>query len=161
MLVDRHLRPLIGFFRYLEVPAPFIDDLVQETFEKALKSLANAGSFRSFSSWLMTIGRNAWIDLCRKHQRERDLFPPVSDPPMSGPPASRPDAIVLENLSAGEILERLSEPERFLVEMRIIQGHSFAEIAALTGEKEVTVRSRFFRLMRRLREHVEREDRHE
>jgi DNA-directed RNA polymerase specialized sigma24 family protein len=53
--------------------------------------------------------------------------------------------------SASELLKTLNSRERFLVDLRIFQGLAFAEIAEITNENEATLRSRFFRIMGRLR----------
>ena len=50
-----------------------------------------------------------------------------------------------------ELLKGLSEKERFIIEMRIFKELPFADISELTGESETSLRSRFFRVINRLK----------
>jgi RNA polymerase sigma-70 factor (ECF subfamily) len=145
-LVDKYIPQLIGFFRYLRVPDSMIEDLVQETFERLLRKLDSFDADKKFSAWLMTIGRNLYFDERRKNLRQKDRQAEVTPPHQP-----TPEEEVVVRQSASELLQTLNQQERFLVDLRIFQGLAFAEIAELTNENETTLRSRFFRLMGRLR----------
>lgn len=145
-LVDKYIPQLLGFFRYLRVPDAMIEDLVQETFERLLRKLDSYDPEKKFSAWLMTIGRNLYFDECRKNARQKDR-----QTEMTLPHQVTPEEEVVVRHSASELLQTLNPQERFLVDLRIFQGLAFAEIAELTNENEATLRSRFFRLMGRLR----------
>ena len=145
-LIDCYLNQLVNFFRYLRAPEASVDDLVQETFERVIKKLDAYDEQKRFSAWLLTVGRNLYFDECRRENRRREhLQQQVHESPPT------PEDEVVEKQTASELLQTLTQPERFLVEMRVFQGMPFAEIAELTGEVEVTLRSRFFRIMGRLR----------
>ena len=145
-LLDRYLHQLMGFFRYLKVPDMIIEDMVQATFEKVLKKLDLYDESKSFSSWIMTIGRNLYFDEHRRETRKRE-----KSQELKATPQATPEEEVIVRQSASELLKALTPQEKFLVEMRIFQGVPFSEMAEITGEVETTLRSRFFRLMRRLR----------
>lgn len=145
-LIDRYLPQLLAFFRYLRAPEFAIEDLAQATFERVLLKLDSFEEDKKFSSWLMTIGRNLYFDECRRENRRREF---VHD--QSAGHVATPEEEVIVRHSAGELLQALSPAERFLVEMRVFQALPFAEIAEMTGEVEATLRSRFFRIMGRLR----------
>lgn len=149
-LIDRYLPQLVGFFRYLRAPESMVEDLAQETFEKVIRKLDSYDENKAFSSWLMTIGRNLYFDECRRENRKRERqveFQPE--------PTPSPEELVVVRQSASELLQTLKPEEKFLVELRVFQNMPFAEIAENTGENEVTLRSRFFRIMGRLRLSVE------
>lgn len=145
-LIDRYLPQLLAFFRYLRVPETIIEDLVQETFERMLIKLDTFEEDRKFSSWLMTVGRNLYFDECRRETRRREFQHEVQRENSISPE----DEVVIRH-SASELLQALSPADKFLVELRVFQAVPFAEIAELTGEVEGTLRSRFFRIMGRLR----------
>lgn len=145
-LIDRYLPQLMGFFRYLKVPDAMIEDMVQATFEKLLKKLNLYDDTKSFSSWIMTMGRNLYFDEHRRESRKRERNQEIAMVP-----TNTPEEEIVVRQSASDLLKALSPQERFLVEMRIFQGVPFAEIAEITGEVEGTLRSKFFRLMKRLR----------
>ena len=151
-LIDRYLPQLLAFFRYLRAPEASIEDLAQATFEKVLLRLDSFEEDRKFSAWLMTVGRNLYFDECRRENRRREM---VRDPG-AGHVATPEEEIVVRH-SAGALLQALTPAERFLVDARVFQALPFAEIAEMTGEVEATLRSRFFRLMGRLRLAVEKD----
>ncbi|MFZ2958442.1 MAG: sigma-70 family RNA polymerase sigma factor [Candidatus Ozemobacteraceae bacterium] len=146
-LMDRHLPSLVGFFHYLGVPSAIIDDLSQETFFKAFRKLDLYDVQRPFAAWLITIGRNVFLDERRKTGRESRLLRLPSEPP-SFPSV---EDTVIERATARELLDALDEGGRFLLEMRLFQDLPFSDIAEMTGEPETTLRVRYHRLLNRLR----------
>lgn len=55
-----------------------------------------------------------------------------------------------ENEALSEVLRALSKEQQELLWLRIVEGQSFKELAAMTGEKTDTVSRRFRRLKRSL-----------
>ncbi len=145
-LLDRYIPQLMGFFRYLRVSDSIIEDMIQETFEKVIRKIDTFDSSKSFSSWIMTIGRNHYFDECRRENRKRE-----KQVEMQLPSQQTPEEEIIVRETATELLKLLSDQEKFLVEMRVFQGAPFSEIAEITGEAEGTLRSRFFRTMGRLK----------
>lgn len=156
-LVDRHLGSLVGFFRYLAAPSHLVDDLVQETFTKAFNSLARFDRERSFSTWLLSIGRNTYFDHCRQHARERVQLEQLDRPITS--PGIEEDIVNRRMLD--DLLAILSEDARLLVELRIFQELPFSEISQLLGDTEGALRVRFHRILGMLRQKVGKEQYHE
>ncbi|MBF0502865.1 MAG: sigma-70 family RNA polymerase sigma factor [Candidatus Riflebacteria bacterium] len=146
-LMDRHLPSLIGFFHYLGVPSSLIDDLAQETFFKAFRKLELYDPARPFATWLITIGRNVFLDERRKTARDSRLTRITNENP---PPLSVENSVI-ERVTARELLDALDEGARFLLEMRLFQDLPFSDIAVMTGEPETTLRVRYHRLLNRLR----------
>ncbi|MBU1108251.1 MAG: sigma-70 family RNA polymerase sigma factor [Candidatus Riflebacteria bacterium] len=145
-LIDRYLNQLMGFFRYLRAPESMVEDLVQETFERVIRKLDAYDEQKKFSVWLLTVGRNLYFDQCRRETRKREHQQQIVSEPVTSP-----EDEVVERHTASELLQTLTPQEKFLVDLRVFQGMPFAEIAELTGEVEATLRSRFFRIMGRLR----------
>lgn len=152
-LVDRYLPSLIGFFRYLRVPPGQIDDLVQETFTKALGALKQFDTSRPFLPWLVTIGRNHFLRQARLSKREQSL-PEDWDLPDPG----RVEEQAVTRQSLGDILRKLPEEARFLVELRIFQDLPFQEIAQITGQSEGALRVRYHRILQLLRTRFPKEE---
>lgn len=149
-LIDRYLPQMIAFFRYLRVPESMLEDMVQETFEKIILKLDSFEEDKKFSSWLMTVGRNLYFDECRRENRKRDCQHEIV-----AERSTSPEEEIIVKHSASELLQALTPEEKFLVEMRVFQAMPFAEISEITGEIETTLRSRFFRIMGRLRIEVQ------
>lgn len=64
-LVQRHQSRLRLFLRGLCHQPEWADELAQETFIKAHRSLASFKFQASFKTWLMSIARNCWLDQTR------------------------------------------------------------------------------------------------
>ncbi|MES1166188.1 MAG: sigma-70 family RNA polymerase sigma factor [Verrucomicrobiota bacterium] len=137
------------------------DDLVQETYARALGA---AGQFRAgtnLKAWLYRILRNTFIDLQRHEYRARTDggLDTVADGDGAPPPQER-RPLDQERAVAGRELEAalltLTEDARMAV-LLDLEGWTEAEIADCLGCAVGTVKSRLFRareaLRERLREH--------
>lgn len=146
-LLDIYIPQLTAFFRYIHVPEDFIEDLTQETFEKVIKKIDSYDENKKFSTWLMTIGKNLYIDQYRKNNKNNEiLYMEKQEDTLSDP-----EKEAISNLSLEELLKSLNDKERFIIEMRVFQKMPFAEIAEITGENDASLRSRFFRVINRLK----------
>lgn len=115
---------------------------MQETLVRAWKALPRFRAEATFSTWLYRICLNAVHD-----QRARTVRGgPVALDDLSEPADPR-DAIVEAELS-GELqraLATLDETYRTAVLLYDVLGRSYAEISAVLGVPEGTVKSRIFR----------------
>ena len=137
------------------------DDLVQETYARALGA---AGQFRAGSNlkaWLYRILRNTFIDLQRHVNRARTEggLDTVADgegasPSLEGGPLDQERAVVGREIEGA--LLTLTEDARTAV-LLDLEGWTEVEIAECLGCPVGTVKSRLFRareaLRERLREH--------
>lgn len=105
---------------------------------------------KPFLPWLMAIGRNTFLDWRKSSVREQRKIESMPLPEM--PPSVEETA--LTRIQVQDVLNSLPPDARFLVEMRILAGLSFAELANLTGESEASLRSKICRILARLRQHL-------
>lgn len=113
-------------------------DALQEAFAKAYQ---NAGMYRpgtNVSAWLYRLTRNVCIDLLRA-RREHET---IDDMQL---PAREVEADVLLQDVLTEEIEKLPEIYREAVILRDVQGHSYDEIATITGTAISTVKFRIFK----------------
>ena len=98
---------------------------------------------------------DAWFDRivinsCRQHLRQRRIRPLVVD---AAPEAAIADGAAdrAEREALRRALDRLTPEHRAVVVLRHLEGYSPAEIAARSGEREGTVKSRLHYALRELR----------
>jgi DNA-directed RNA polymerase specialized sigma24 family protein len=72
-LVERHARPLARFLAGAGAPDADLDDVVQETFIRAFRSVDRFRGQCQFRTWLLTIGGNVLKDFGRRAARRRVL----------------------------------------------------------------------------------------
>jgi len=125
------------------------DDLVQQTF---LKALAQFASFRQGSNcraWLLKILRNTWIDGLR-HLRVAGVTVPIDEAAIAGEPEpeqtrwSNADDI-LENFSDEQVIEalrQLPEDQRLALYLVDVEGLPHDEVAEILGVAGGTIKSR-------------------
>ena len=102
---------------------------------------------KKFSTWLMTIGKNLYVDQYRKKVKSEEY---IANEKQEGS-FSDPENEAIGKISVEELLNVLTEKERFIIEMRIFKEMPFADISQITGESETSLRSRFFRVINRLK----------
>ena len=105
------------------------EEITQETFFKALRSLNQFQGRSSLKSWLCAIAKNLWLS----EQRKIDDATHLSDP-SAGPEETivRQD----EHMRIHRLLHHLSEPYREVFTLRTLGQLSFRDIGELFGKSE-------------------------
>jgi RNA polymerase sigma-70 factor (ECF subfamily) len=129
-----------------------VDDIVQEAFVRAFRSLKSFKGQSSFYTWLYRITVNVATDFRRKQARRRQA---ISDQPLedadSGasqlatPERESPESDLYRSEIASlveQALETLSDEHRQVVALREVSGLSYQEIAEVTQTSVGTVMSR-------------------
>ena len=127
------------------------EDLAQETFVKAHRSLASFDAGRKLSSWLFRIAHNTAIDALRR----RPEMVSMDDARHSRPePAAAPDPDPVERDALARALEeslaRLRPDFRAAVLLRYDEGLPFEDIGHVLGIPEATARSHVHRARKEL-----------
>ena len=110
------------------------EEITQETFFKALRSLDQFQGRSSLKSWLCAIAKNLWLsELRRKKTRPIDEIAQLSDPSV-GPE----EALVRqdESMRVHRLLHHLDEPYREVFTLRTLGQLSFRDIGELFGKSE-------------------------
>ena len=129
------------------------EDATQETFLKAVRGLASFRGESSFRTWLLTIATNEGRGMLRKVGRRRESPLDEIGVVASNDPAPDQGAIVGEELErVRACLDTLPEKQRMAVSLRIYEGLSFREVAAVTGSSEGAARVNYHHGIRKLRE---------
>lgn len=144
-LLERHTRTVHAFIDR-QTGGYDVDDCFQETW---LKVARHAGSYdcgRRFSAWLFQIAVNVCRDWWRSPGRRLE---PCAEPPEQAVRAHT--AQVEAALDGRRLLAILTPEQREVLLLRYYHGMSEAEVAAVTGVPEGTVKSRLHAAVYRLR----------
>lgn len=149
VLVQRHQSAVRRFLRHLtRGDAALADDLAQETFVSAWRSLARFQSGSAFATWLLGIAHNHWRNARRRERPHDSLAEPGTPEPTVA--ATTPASDLRHDLSAA--LAQLDADEQLVLHLGYQQGLSHVEIAALLDCPLGTVKTHLARGKARLRQ---------
>jgi RNA polymerase sigma-70 factor, ECF subfamily len=128
------------------------DDVAQDAFERAFRSLAGFNGRSSFRTWLSRIVLNQSVDLARRQSRLQPLEPAE----MPSQEWSDEDAVRDRDLF--DAVLRLPLERRTAIVLRYWARHTTPEIAEILGVPLGTVHSRLARALAELRSRLEETD---
>ena len=151
-LARTYYEPLLRFATRLAGDAGEAADLVQDTFERALRHYDATASANNPRAWLYMILRNAFVDRCRRRVRtvsteSFDLADPTYE--REGDAAPRWAAVSPDQFRAA--LDALPPEFRTVYKMHAIEGRSYREIADALAIPENTVGTRLARARQKLK----------
>lgn len=129
------------------------EEVTQETFFKALRSIDQFRGNSSIKSWLCAIAKNLWFSEQRKKKTQpMDTVSELSDPAI-GPEEciTRKD----ESMRIHQLLHRLDEPYREVFTLRTLGQLSFRDIGDLFGKTENWACVVYHRARARLKKEME------
>lgn len=144
LLYQAHAGRIKVYFRRSGFLTPDVDDLTQDTFARAFRSLGGFEPARGpFGGWLSAIARN----VARKHWARRasaeTMDPELAEDMLSSPDNAGHSVQTLEELDAlGLCIEALPAELAEIVRFRYVAGMTTRGIATATGIAEATVRLR-------------------
>jgi RNA polymerase sigma-70 factor (ECF subfamily) len=149
--VREHEAVLVAIARRLCANAADADDLVQETYEKALRGLDRYEERGNLRSWLASIMNNLFIDRCRRAKRTPQVEG-IENLQIATPEPPTPPAWA--HVTAAQIraaLDRIGPEFRSVYELHA-SGRSYDEIARELGIPKATVGTRLIRARKKLKE---------
>jgi RNA polymerase sigma-70 factor (ECF subfamily) len=147
-----HLRPfLMSRAVTLCRDASAAEDLVQETYRRALEGRHTFRSGSNLRGWLTTIMRNHFVDSWRRpaHEGFHDLEALALATCEETRPFGPLDILSPDDIWA--VLGELSEQDRKIFELAYLQGVSHREIARQIPVRERTIATRLFRARAKIR----------
>ena len=136
--------------------ADLAEELTQETFYQAVRSIDRFKGDCKVSVWLCQIAKHLWYQHLRKHRTEEPL-------PEDGLPAPSAEEDTLARQGHLDLLRRihsLSPNTREVVYLRAFGGLSFREIGDVLGRTETWARVTFYRGKEALRKGDENHEEH-
>lgn len=152
ILVDRYKERVYRTIYQMTSHHEDADDLVQEAFIRAYRSIGKFQGKSSFYTWIYRIAVNLTLNHLKRSGRRRSFSLDDADSSIqkesalqdlfhSDTPSKGANLLDLRK-SIHEALQRLTPNHRAVVTMHDIQGMTHGEIAKILGISEGTVRSR-------------------
>ena len=145
---QQHAQTVYQFLLMQTGSADLAEELTQETFYQAVRSIQRFDGSCKISTWLCQIARHVWYQYCRKH---REI--PVPDEHLDGPlPSAEQDVLAGEShLQLVRQIHSLPATAREVVYLRAFGGLSFRQFGDVLGKSENWARVTFYRAKERLR----------
>ena len=145
----RHAQTVYKFLLAQCHDADLAEELTQETFYQAIRSIGRFDGTCKVSVWLCQIAKHLWYQHLRRQKREVPL--PEED---TGTPLPSAEEETLDRAGRLELLRQvhsLPEPYREVVYLRAFGDLSFREIGDVLGKTETWARVTFYRGKEKLR----------
>lgn len=158
LLVERHSRPLYRAACRVTGNAADADDVVQETFLRAYRSLARFDQRAAFATWLHRIAVNCALDLIDSRRRRDGHFDTSQDLSLLPSSAASPDRVVLGSemqRAVAAAMDTLTGNERTAFVLRHFEGMPLEEIGKVLGTQLNATKNTVFRAVRKLREQLQ------
>lgn len=162
VLVERHSRKVYRLAFRLIGNEEDAEDIVQETFLRAYRSLERFNEQAQFSSWIYRIASNHALDLLRSRKRrsEQSLSAPTADADgiavadriasaNPGPDRLAQGGEVQQQIKV--VLEELTPQERVAFTLRHFEGHTVEEISSYLNVSASATRNAVFRAVQKVR----------
>ncbi len=137
------------------------EDITQDILVRAWEQRQTLAGVRSIEAWVLTATQRLAIDHLRQRERQNESL----DDRRDDRPDSTPD--VQQQIEDEERSHRLRQcinslptPQRTVLQLRDIEGHSVAETAAITGLSEDNVKVLTYRARQALKDYLTKHIRH-
>jgi RNA polymerase sigma-70 factor (ECF subfamily) len=152
-----------GIFRLVRDPDE-TENLMQETYFQALRSLPSFRGESRVSTWLYGIAMNVTLAFLRKQRRTKVLDAEEMERlPAGSVPVGQEAALPFQNPQevverqelvrlVREAVQQLPDTYRDIITLRDLEAHSTEEVAARLGISEINVRVRLHRARQALRD---------
>lgn len=153
LLYQRHLPNVYKRVRYV-VPENDVEDVTQEIFIAALRSLPSFRGDSKFGTWLRTLTNHKVAEFYRKRTRKQEpLLAPLSE--ATSHSTGSTSKTLEERVYIQRAMQNLPENYREIILLRFAEDLQFNEIAELTHQNLEATKSLFRRAIAALRTHLE------
>jgi RNA polymerase sigma-70 factor (ECF subfamily) len=151
-LFEEHAQPLFGFLAYRTGNAVLAEDLLADTFERAIRARSRFDRRKaSEKTWLYAIALNLLRDSARRQQAETRALERI---PQEATDSPRDLDAVEHRDEVQRAMVVLSDEEREAIALRFGGDLTVPEIAKLLGEPLPRVEGRVYRSLRKLRDEL-------
>ena len=153
-----HIDGLYGYALVLAKNRTDAEDLVQETYLRAIRAMGRLRDDSNVKGWLFTILRNIWLNEVRQRRKAPETVDVETDERTSvlvDESTESPHDVYVGNLERHHVrkaIQQLPEEAREVILLREWEGLSYQEIATVLDCPVGTVMSRLARARSKLRD---------
>ena len=149
-----YFKDVFLYLRSLSANADIAEEITQETFEKALRSIDSFDGTKDIRAWLFTIAKNTYFTYCKRQKIFVGEEPPED---ISDPQSISTERILDEETSflIHQFLHTMKEPYKEVFSLRVFGELSFEKIALLFGKSPSWARVVFYRAKTQIKEYME------
>lgn len=155
-IYHRHAKAVYAFLLAKTADSMLAEELTQETFYQAVKSIGSFKGESSVPTWLIGIANNVLKGYFRKQKRQaEDALPDTEIAVFGG--TSTEDIVLrsMDTISLMQAMHRLPEPYREVLHLRLTADLSFKEIGQIMERTENWARVTYYRGKEKLLKGVE------
>lgn len=154
LIYQTYFKDIFLYMCSLSADEHIAEEITQETFTKALKSLNRFDGKKDIRAWLFTIAKNTYYTYCKRQKlfKEHEPREELSDP--------QPD--IMQKLADEETafrihqyLHEMKEPYKEVFSLRVFGELSFEKISLIFGKSPSWARVVFYRAKEQLKEYME------
>ena len=154
-LYKKHSMMIYAFLLSRTEDPGLAEELTQETFYQAVKSIGSFKGQSSASTWLCGIANNVWLVHLRKQRKDKDLMAADATSEEAKYSSAEDDFLKKsESIALLKALHQIREPMREVMYLRLKGELSFREIGQIMGQSENWARVTFYRGKKKLIEGV-------
>lgn len=149
-IYQQYAQTVYRYLLSLTRDADLAEELTQETFYQAIRSIDRYNGSCKLSTWLCAIAKRVLLTWRRKHPAQEEM---TEDAGL----AASAEAEVIQKQGRMALIARmheLPEPGREVMYLRVFGGLSFAEIGELHSKSENWARVTYYRMKEKLRKEV-------
>ena len=152
----RHAKSVYAFLLAKTADSMLAEELTQETFYQAVKSIGSFKGESSVSTWLIGIAKNVLRGYFRKQKKQAEEELPKTEIAARGGTATE-DIVLrsMDTISLMQAMHRLPEPYREVLHLRLTADLSFKEIGQIMERTENWARVTYYRGKEKLLKGVE------
>lgn len=149
-----YFKDVFLYLRALSASADTAEEITQETFVKALRSIDSFDGSKDIRAWLFTIARNTYYTHCRRQSRYADEELSENEPDIQ-PDFTERFADEESAFQIHRFLHGMDEPYKEVFSLRVFGELPFEKIGAIFGKSSGWARVTFYRAKKQIIEYME------
>lgn len=156
-IYQQHAQTVFKYLMTLTHDVYIAEELTQETFYQAIRSIHRYDQSCKITTWLCAIARNQFLAYQRKHPIMEDMDV-LREQGFAAPSAEQDVMAKVDRVTLMKKLHGCPEPYREILYLRLFGNLSFREIGDVLGKTENWARVSFYRGKERLRKEIEEDE---